>query len=141
MEKEKGKKKIKKIEKKVDKSRKDGIMGISVVLGDICYPKSEALIIPANTKGLMSRGIASRIAKSGLSGIPKAAKIIADSREVKIEECFSTMPGRLNRRGLKKIYHTVIRRLQLPLPNQPKATWLISYNSFFCAAEIFFFYP
>ena len=42
---------------------------IEVVLGDVCYPKSEALIIPANTKGVMSRGVPGRIVKDGLSSI------------------------------------------------------------------------
>lgn len=85
---------------------------MNVVIGDICYPKSEAMIIPANTKGVMSRGIASRIIKSGLSGISKEVKEYITNNTVEEGDCFSTGPGRLNRRKVKIIYHSVIKRLQ-----------------------------
>jgi O-acetyl-ADP-ribose deacetylase (regulator of RNase III) len=85
---------------------------MKAVLGDICYPKSEAIIIPANTKGVMTRGISARISKSGLSGISKEVKEYISNNRVEECDCFSTGPGRLNRRGLKRIYHSVIKRLQ-----------------------------
>jgi O-acetyl-ADP-ribose deacetylase (regulator of RNase III) len=85
---------------------------VNIILGDICYPKSEALIIPANTKGIMSDGVPRRIVKAGLTAISKEAREIAKKNNIKVEECFSTNPGRLNRRGVKKIYHSVIKRLQ-----------------------------
>jgi O-acetyl-ADP-ribose deacetylase (regulator of RNase III) len=105
-------KNMKNNEKVVDKSKKDGKIEIEVILGDISYPKSEALIIPSNTKGVMSKGIALRIAKAGLGSISKSAKEYTKKNKVAIEECFTTSPGRLNRRGLKKIYHSAIKRLQ-----------------------------
>jgi len=85
---------------------------MKAIIGDMCYPKSEALIIPSNTKGIMSRGRASRLLKDGLSGISKEAKRIAKENKVEVGQCFSTYPGRLNKRGIKKIYHAVIKRLQ-----------------------------
>lgn len=85
---------------------------MQVSVGNICYPKAQALIIPGNTKGAMSRGRAAKIADSGLSGVSKEAKKVASENEIEIGKCFSTGPGRLNRRGLKKIYHAVIKRLQ-----------------------------
>jgi len=85
---------------------------LKIVVGNICYPKSEALIIPANTKGSMIRGRSSKIIKDGLSGISKEAKQFAANNILKPGDCFSTGPGRLNRRGVKKIYHAVIKRLQ-----------------------------
>ena len=85
---------------------------MKVVLGDICYPKSEAMIIPANTKGIMSRGIALKVGKHGLSTISKEAKQFITNNIIEPGGCFTTGPGRLNRRGLKKIYHAVIKRLQ-----------------------------
>jgi O-acetyl-ADP-ribose deacetylase (regulator of RNase III) len=85
---------------------------MKVVIGDILYPKSEAMIIPANTKGVMSRGVASRVVKSGLSGIFKEVKEYITNNTVEVEDCFSTGPGRLNRRKVKRIYHSVIKRLQ-----------------------------
>lgn len=91
---------------------------VKIVMGDICYPKSNALIIPANMTGMMLRGRSAKIAKSGLSGIVKETKQFITNNKIKkkdkigIGDCFSTGPGRLNRRGLKKIYHAVIKRLQ-----------------------------
>ncbi len=85
---------------------------MKVILGDICYPKSESIIIPANTKGIMSRGVSAKIVKSGLSGISKEVKQYIENNTIEEGCCFSTGPGRLNRRGLKRIYHSVIKRLQ-----------------------------
>ena len=65
---------MKKTEKKVEKKQKICYNAIKVVLGDICYPKSEALIIGANTKGTMSTGVPYRIAKAGLGSILKTSK-------------------------------------------------------------------
>ena len=83
---------------------------IEIRLGDIAYPKSEAMIIPGNTAGLMNRGIALRILKDSLGTVSKEAKKIAKERELKVGECFKTVPGRLKRRGLKSMYHAVIKR-------------------------------
>ena len=99
---------MEKTTKKLEKSEKI----IKVILGDICYPKSEALIIPANTKGIMSEGVPKGVIKDGLNGISKAVKQFVTNNKVEIGQCFSTYPGRLNKRGLKKIYHTVIKSLQ-----------------------------
>ena len=85
---------------------------MKVVLGDICYPKSEALIIPANTKGVMSRGVPAKILKVGLSAISKEIEQFITNNSIEVGDCFSTGPGRLKRRGLKRIYHIVIKRLQ-----------------------------
>ena len=85
---------------------------IRVALGDICYPKSEALIIPANTKGIMSIGVAARVLKAGLTAISKETKQFITNNRIEIGDCFTTGPGRLNRRGVKIIYHSVIKRLQ-----------------------------
>jgi O-acetyl-ADP-ribose deacetylase (regulator of RNase III) len=83
---------------------------IDIRLGDIAYPKSEAMIIPGNTVGLMTRGIALRILTDSLGTVRKEAKIAAKEKEVEVGECFKTVPGRLKRRGLKNMYHAVIKR-------------------------------
>ncbi|MHA1469084.1 MAG: macro domain-containing protein [Candidatus Asgardarchaeia archaeon] len=85
---------------------------MKIILGNICYPKSEALIIPANAMGVMGRGRAAKIVKDGLTGISKEARAFALDNEIELGECFCTGSGRLNRRGLKRIYHAVIKRLQ-----------------------------
>ena len=92
---------------KSEKSEKS----LKIILGDICYPKSEALIIPANTKGIMSRGNVSRIVKHGWKGLAEEAKVVAEAEDVQVGDYFTTGPGRLKRRGVKKIYHAVIKRL------------------------------
>jgi len=85
---------------------------VKIAVGDICYPKSNALIIPANATGGMLRGRPAKVVKAGLSGIIKEAKEFLTNNKMEPGDCYSTGPGRLNRRGLKKIYHAVIKRLQ-----------------------------
>lgn len=89
---------------------KKDIKKIDIRLGNIAYPKSEAIIIPSNTVGLMSRGVALRILKDSLGSVRKEAKKIAKETELKIGTCFRTTPGRLKRRGLKNMYHAVVKR-------------------------------
>ena len=85
---------------------------MEAIIGDICYPKSEALIIPANTKGIMSVGVPARISKAGLSKISKEVKKFITNNKVEVGQCIISGPGRLKRRGVKNIYHAVIKRLQ-----------------------------
>ena len=84
--------------------------GIEIRLGDIAYPKSEAMIIPGNTVGLMTKGVALRILKDSLGTVRKEARKIAKEKDLKVGDCFRTVPGRLKRRGLKNMYHAVIKR-------------------------------
>lgn len=86
------------------------VKNVEIRLGDIAYPKSEAMIIPGNTVGLMTRGVASRILKDTLGTVRKEALTAAEEEEPEVGECFRTVPGRLKRRGLKNMYHAVIKR-------------------------------
>lgn len=83
---------------------------ISVLNIDICHPKSKTIIIPANQQGIMSYGIAGKVTKEGFKGIEKEAKEYIKLNPVNLTDVFSTYPGRLNRRGVKKIYHAVVKR-------------------------------
>jgi len=85
---------------------------MKAVIGDICFPKSETIIIPSNTKGVMSRGVSARVLKAGLSGISKEVHKYLESNTVEEGGCFYSGPGRLNRRGLKRIYYAITKRLQ-----------------------------
>ena len=87
-------------------------MGIEIILGDICYPKSEAIIIPANTLGIMSNDVQKRIIKDSFKSVSKEIEHYITNNKIEIGDCFTTNAGRLKRRGLKKIYHLVIKRLQ-----------------------------
>lgn len=100
---------MKKVEKKDRQKVKNSVQ---VTLGSICYPKAEVLIIPSNMMGIMSAGRPAKVIKDGLSGISKEVKQIITNNKVEMGGCFFTGPGRLNRRGLKKICHSVIKRLQ-----------------------------
>lgn len=82
---------------------------IIVILGDIAYPKSQALIIPGNIAGLMTEKTQKRIVKDGWQGIAKQAKLKVKSEKLALGGFFTTGPGRLKRRGVKKIYHAVIK--------------------------------
>ena len=82
---------------------------IKIILGDIVYPKTEVIIIPGNVVGLMNRGVAKYILKDGLGGIKKEVETIAKENILEVGKCFKTGPGRLNRRGIKQIYHAVLK--------------------------------
>jgi len=87
------------------------IENIRIIFGDISFPKSKAVIIPANAKGIMIDRIPARIVKEGWAGIAEEAKKKTSERKVKIGDFFITGPGRLKRRGTKYIYHAVIQEL------------------------------
>ena len=60
----------------------------------------------------MSSNIQKRIVKDGLSGITKEIKKYITNNKVEVGQNFVTGSGRLKRRGLKKIYHVVIKSSQ-----------------------------
>ena len=62
------------------------------MLGDICYPKSEVLIIPANSKGIMSKGILRRVVKHGWKGLEEEAKKAGKSYWTRLAEYAFTSP-------------------------------------------------
>ena len=84
---------------------------MKIILGNPAYPKSEALILPANGAGVMNKGVQSKIIKDGWKMIADEAKKVTNENKYEIGDCFTTGPGRLKRRGTKKIYHAVIRNL------------------------------
>jgi len=84
---------------------------LKIILGNPAYPKSEALIIPANTAGIMNKGIQNKIIKDGWKIIAEEAQQNARKKRYEIGDCFTTGPGRLRRRGTKKIFHAIIRNL------------------------------
>ena len=83
---------------------------VKIMVGPIAYPKSEALIIPGNQSGLMTRGQVVSLIEDGGSLIAKEAKKIAQESKVQIGGCFVTGVGRLRKRVVKKLYHAVIKR-------------------------------
>ena len=83
---------------------------IQIINKSICYPKSETIIVPGNLAGIMTKGVLGQITKEGFRGIEKEAKKILEDKNIKIEDCISTYPGRLNKRGIKKIYYALIKR-------------------------------
>jgi O-acetyl-ADP-ribose deacetylase (regulator of RNase III) len=84
---------------------------IKIILGDICYPKSEALILPSNSKGVMNKGILKKIKQDGWKTIEKEAKECIINEKLGIGDVFVTGPGKLRRRGVKNIYHCIIQEV------------------------------
>ena len=80
-------------------------------LGDICYPKSQILIVHGNLQGFMDYGYLKNIVKDGWQIIQKEAfeQIKQNKNKLSLGDSFITGPGRLKRRGVNKIYHLIIR--------------------------------
>jgi len=83
---------------------------MKAILGDIRHPKSEGLIIPSNSIGLMTSGRELIIAKTTLGGVPKEVKKFVKEHKVNVGDSFSTYSGRMNKRKVIKIYHAVIKK-------------------------------
>lgn len=96
-----------KVKRKIEKMGKN----LRIFLGDICYPKSEVLVIPSNSVGIMNRGILHQIAKVGGILLINDSKKQAKEKKVEVGDYFCTIPARFKKRGVKKIYHCVIKRL------------------------------
>ena len=84
---------------------------IKIINEAITYPKSKTLIIPANTKGWMTRGVSLRVVEDGKQIVAKEARQVALEGNLEVGDCFYTGSGRLKRRGAQRIYHAVIKRL------------------------------
>jgi len=84
---------------------------LEIYCKDPCFPKSEVLIIPSNTAGLLTEGIQNRILKTAGKKIQKLASKYVNENKVDLGDCFSTDSGRLKRRKCKRLYHCVIKRL------------------------------
>ena len=85
---------------------------MKAIIGDICYPKSKAVILPDDSLGTMQIIINSRVSDVGFGLIVKESKKILENKKVELGGCFVTYPGRLKRRGVEKIYHVVIKKMQ-----------------------------
>ncbi|HUS49851.1 MAG TPA: macro domain-containing protein [Candidatus Paceibacterota bacterium] len=83
---------------------------IQIIHGDITYPKSISVAIPANLSGLMTRGVAKRIVTAGWQKVAKEAKKEVKKKNLAVGDVFITDSGRLKRRGAKHIFHLIIRR-------------------------------
>ena len=81
------------------------------MVGEITYPKSPAFIIPANSCGIMNSRIQRKVVKEGWKKIEKEAKKEAQKKEYLPGDFFITDAGRLKRRGTKKIFHLVTKKL------------------------------
>tara|TARA_Y100000310_G_C20700461_1_gene829267 strand:+ start:514 stop:1020 length:507 start_codon:yes stop_codon:yes gene_type:complete len=84
---------------------------MEIIKGDITRPKSENIIIPANTKGLMNRGILSYIAKESVQTVPQVAQEYLAENPCEVGDVFTTGAVHLRRRGVRNIYYAVIKRL------------------------------
>ena len=67
-------------------------------------------MLPANSKGLMTRGREKMVAKEGGPTLLAEIKNIVSEQDLQVGDYFITEPARLKRRGVKQIYHCVIKR-------------------------------
>jgi O-acetyl-ADP-ribose deacetylase (regulator of RNase III) len=76
---------------------------------DIRRPLTEAIILPANGVGAMSRGAALAIKTIAGNEIETEAKEIIRASGAPLEPglCFVTGPYKMARRGVKRVYHAV----------------------------------
>jgi O-acetyl-ADP-ribose deacetylase (regulator of RNase III) len=105
---------------------------MKIILGDITYPKSDCIIIPANMQGIMNNGIARRVIKEGFNSIKRESKKEVKENNYNIGDCFITGPGKLKRRGVKKIYHTIIKSL----PNDYTSLDIVEKSLLNCLRQI-----
>jgi len=86
---------------------------IEARVGDIAYPKSVAVVTPANGCGIMSRGVAAILSdvRHGGKTLEQQGKALVAKREKPFAagEMFFTGPGRLRRRGVQRVYHAVLQ--------------------------------
>jgi len=80
------------------------------ILGDICYPKSQALVITGNTSGLMTSDTQKKILKTAGKKLLKEIKKIFMIKKIFIGDYVSTEPCRLKARGVKRIYFPILKR-------------------------------
>jgi len=83
---------------------------MKIILGPITYPKSEAIIVPVNSSGVMTRGVLKEIVKDGWNKVAKEVNKVVQSKELELGDCFSTDSGRLKRRKCYRIYYGVVKR-------------------------------
>ena len=116
---------------------------MKVILGDASYPKSECLVLPANSVGVMKRGLPYKIINNGNKKLLKEVKEYVKSSKVEVGQCFKTGPARLRIRGVKAIYHAVTKKFQndfesvRPIPldvvqtvmdSRPRVGWVRLYG-------------
>ena len=82
---------------------------ILIEIGNIIKAGTEAIVSAANGVGIMGRGVAGAISIAGGTSISKEAKDKCKSNGKPFEpgEVYSTGPGKLREKGIRKIYHAV----------------------------------
>lgn len=81
-----------------------------VVCEDITkYKHAEAIIAPANCRGLVTTGLGKKLNVSGGSELRNKLELIYSNNKFEIGSSFNSHPGRMIRMGYKTIYHAVIK--------------------------------
>ena len=82
---------------------------IEAVIRDITRPGTEVVVSAANGVGIMGRGVAGAISQvAGQSIIDEAKALIKHRGKIfQTGEIYITGPGKMSRRGVRKIYHAV----------------------------------
>jgi O-acetyl-ADP-ribose deacetylase (regulator of RNase III) len=87
---------------------------MKIEIGDIARPKCKNIMIPANTKGLMNRGVLSYLSQESIQGLQGIGPLLGEylsKNPCKVGDVAVTGAGGLRRRGVRTIYHLMIKRL------------------------------
>ena len=87
---------------------------IEVERRSIVHPRTETIICPATGSGVMPSGVAKDIKRIAGEKLQQEAMALVKSngKLFDVGSYFCTMPYRLSRRGVKKVYHAVV----MPFP-------------------------
>jgi O-acetyl-ADP-ribose deacetylase (regulator of RNase III) len=79
-----------------------------VLTSDITKLKGvDAIVVAANAKGPMGRGVAGAVAFAGGKALTDDVWRICKAGSYKEGDCYISMPGELGKRGITAIYHAV----------------------------------
>ena len=87
-------------------------LNIEAEIRDITRPLTEAVVCSGNCFGLMVRGSAKALKEIAGQEAENEAKLKSyrNGKLIEAGDCFSTRPYKMSRRGVKVIYHAVIKK-------------------------------
>lgn len=82
---------------------------LTVINGNITYPKSDVLVCPCNLCGVLNKNYSARIVSSG-GNLYKNIKKKIRNNNFKIGDCFVNEGYQFKRRSVKRIYSTMLSK-------------------------------
>jgi len=82
---------------------------LTVINGDILYPKSDVLVCPCNLCGILNKNYSAKIVQSG-GNLYKNIKKNINNNNFKIGDCFITEAYQFKRRSVKRVYNIILSK-------------------------------